>query len=751
MSAPPDRRSDVARQDELPTALSALASIEDGQSDVLRGVMLDITAQKEAEGRDADHQTRLRLSMELARLGSWELDLATQMLTLDDEAFRLLRTTAAAQGGRSMRQEVYRETFLPLEDRSALHAAMTEAVATTPPTVGRQMEHRVIRADGTVGFVTMRFSLITDASGRPVRAVGAIQDISEWKEAETRLKWLLEGESLLSRLAQRFIDMDLADFDAQVSEVLRSVAEFVCTVRASLFIYSADGTSVSTTHEWSADPADSLREQVRELPVGYYAFLRQELTANRVVRMESPEDVPADTAESRYVAAAGFRSLLLYPLMSRMRLIGVAGFYGPPGQPRTFDSDVRSFLLSFSSALANVLSRKAAEDERVSLERQLLQAQKMEAIGTLSGGIAHDFNNVLGAIIGNVGLARMEIELGRPVESSLLEIEHAAERASALVQQILTFSRQQDHQRRVMALAPVVEDAIRLLRATLPAIVSLETSIGRHVPNVSADSTQMHQILLNLCANAWHAMEDAPGLIQVGLKAVTLTASEAERIGGLTRGRFVCLTVTDNGRGMDDATMKRVFDPFFTTKTVGKGTGLGMSVVHGIVRSHQGGISLTSEPGRGTVVTVYLPAAKTPAREAVEEPPVVRGHGEHILIIDDEESIVRVESRILERLGYRVTGFLAPLEALKAFRVTPDAFDLVMTDYEMPEMTGLGVAREISRLRPGTPIVLCSGRFREDAREEAEAAGIGRFVTKPCGASVLSRAVSELLAAPAGR
>jgi signal transduction histidine kinase/ActR/RegA family two-component response regulator len=437
--------------------------------------------------------------------------------------------------------------------------------------------------------------------------------------------------------------------------------------------------------------------------------------------------------------------MLLYPLTSKARLIGVAGFYGRVLEPRVFDDDLRNLLSSFAISMANLVARKGAEDERSSLERQLRQAQKMEAIGTLAGGIAHDFNNILGAIVGNLGLARIDNEHGRPVGESLLEIERASERARALVQQILAFSRQQEHEREVVALAPIVSEATRLMRATIPATVAIETDAQGDAPDVVADQTQVHQILMNLCANAWHAMEDRPGTIAVGLKGATVRADQAARM-GIEPGRYACLSVRDNGRGMDEETLNRVFDPFFTTKNVGKGTGLGMSVVHGIVRSHLGGISIDSKVGRGTQVRIYLPAATGTAVAAAPQPSTTLGKGEHILLVDDEDAIVRVMTRILERLGYRVSPFTNAVDALAAFRADGGAFDLVISDFEMPDATGLELARVIHGERPATPVILCSGRYRADTVVDPDAgANVRRLINKPCSASVLSRVVRDVL------
>lgn len=711
----------------------------------LAGCHLDVTEQKAVEERIEQSRSSLKLSLELAQLGCWELDLASRIVTVDDQIFRMLRTTAEAEGGYQMTLAAYRDRFLPpdMHDRSA--AAMAEALSSTDPHYTRQVEHAWRRADGSEGFVTMRFTVVRDASGAPIKGLGVVQDITERKQTEVRLTRLVQGESLLSSISQRFIEMDLAQFDAGLQEALRGMGEFAAMSRAVLFLNSADAGRIVNVQEWAADPAESWNTDLRDIPGASFPFLRQELAAFRVVRIEKPSDLPANSSEAGLAGALGFRPCLMYPLVSRARLIGVLTFYGSRGSTRIFDADLQAVLGSFAASVANLVSRRNAQEERVLLERQLLQAQKMEAIGTLAGGIAHDFNNILSAIVGNLGLAKMDAEQGRSVDDSLIEIERASERARSLVQQILAFSRQQEHERHVVALAPVIDEATRLMRATIPATVSIDAVLSPDTPTVVADPTQVHQIVMNLCANAWHAMDERAGAIVVELKGTVVRADAAARI-GIAPGRYACLAVRDNGHGMESETLQRVFDPFFTTKHVGKGTGLGMSVVHGIVRSHHGGISMESRVGKGTTVRVYIPAASGSAATAQSPSALTPGRGEHILLVDDEDAIVKVMSRILERVGYKVTAFSTPVAALEAFRRQPGTFDLVITDYEMPDANGLEFARVIHGERAETPVVLCSGRYRADTNLGPDSsANVRRLITKPCSASVLSRVVREVL------
>ncbi len=388
---------------------------------------------------------------------------------------------------------------------------------------------------------------------------------------------------------------------------------------------------------------------------------------------------------------------------------------------------------------ADITERKRAED-------QLRQAQRMESIGTLAGGIAHDFNNILSAILGNAELARMDTDPDHEAYHSIEEIKKAGLRAKSLVQQILTFGRQQPSEQRVIALAPIIDETVSLMRATLPASVRINTVLAPDAPNVLADSGQVHQVLVNLCTNAWHAIEDRSGRIDITLSGVTFDRPSSADVSAVRPGRYACITITDNGKGMDTVTLKRIFEPFFTTKAPGKGTGLGLPVVHGIVQSHGGAINVMSEPGKGTTFTLYFPAVTAPAEPppSAESAPV-SGHGQCILYLDDEEQLVSLTTRMLGRLGYRVVGFTDPNEALTAFREDTARFDLVVTDYSMPEMSGLHVAAEMLKIQPKALVILCSGYLTEELRQRAREVGICHVIYKPNTVEGLSESIHRLM------
>jgi PAS domain S-box-containing protein len=368
------------------------------------------------------------------------------------------------------------------------------------------------------------------------------------------------------------------------------------------------------------------------------------------------------------------------------------------------------------------------------LESQERQAQKLDALGTLAGGIAHDFNNILAVLRGNLAIVRSEVDRNAEVMSSLVDMENACNRATALVRQILTFGSRQDQDRRILQLESVVKEGMKLLRATLPAEIDIRFhDPPEALPPVLVDPNQVHQIIANLGINASHAIGRRPGYIEVRLETVDVDSSLAATSPDLREGRYVRVQFSDNGMGMRREVMERIFEPFFTTKAPSAGTGLGLSVVRGILKNHDAAISVYSELNRGTRFHLYFPAANSqaqappPASKAADH----RGRGERILYLDDEESLVILAKRMLERMGYRVTGFKDPAEALAAFAAAPQDFDLVLTDLSMPGMSGMDVSRQILRIRPEIPVLLATGYVRTEDVEQARAIGIREVIWKP--------------------
>ena len=381
------------------------------------------------------------------------------------------------------------------------------------------------------------------------------------------------------------------------------------------------------------------------------------------------------------------------------------------------------------------------------LQDQLQQSQKMEAIGTLAGGIAHDFNNILFSIIGNTEMSMDDVPEGSMARSNMQEVLTAAKRARDMVRQILDFSRQGIQERKPLRVQPIIDEALQLLNASVPAFIEIIEDIDMECGPVLADPTQIHQIMMNLCTNAYHAMREKGGTMGVTLRQINIDSSDLPTPLGLKSGSCLKLVVSDTGHGMAREVMERIFDPYFTTKGPGGGTGMGLSVVHGIVKGHGGDISVHSEPGKGTRVDVFLPMIENNTEVPLETVSLesIPGGNEHILLVDDEENIVHMIQHMLERLGYHVTGRTSSVEALEAFRSLPKKFDIIITDQTMPNMTGEELAKELLQIRPDIPIILCTGFSEIIPEEKAKAIGIKDYIMKPVLKSQLAKAVRYAL------
>jgi len=387
--------------------------------------------------------------------------------------------------------------------------------------------------------------------------------------------------------------------------------------------------------------------------------------------------------------------------------------------------------------------------EQKKLEVQFLQAQKMEAIGTLAGGIAHDFNNILSGLLGYAELIRLEALPGSNIYKNLEELLKVGARAKDLVKQILTFSRRTFQEKKPIRVEPLVKEAVKLLRSSLPTTIEIRLDLKEDPGIIEADPTQIHQVLLNLCTNSFHAMEETGGLLTIGLSPIHLDSYAAGQHGDLQPGPYVRLTVSDTGMGMAPEILDKIFDPYFTTKEAGKGTGLGLAVLHGIVQNHGGAIKVYSEPAKGTTFHIYFPRVETSAEgpmPGATEDPLPLGKGEHIFLIDDEPALLEIGKQMLEHLGYQVTVRTSSIEALGLFSSQPSRFHLVITDMTMPHMTGEKLAGEILRIRPGLPIILCTGFSEHVTEAKVKALGIREFLMKPLTLKDLAKAVRRNLA-----
>jgi signal transduction histidine kinase/ActR/RegA family two-component response regulator len=460
------------------------------------------------------------------------------------------------------------------------------------------------------------------------------------------------------------------------------------------------------------------------------------------------------------------RQLMLHVIATASRIRGMYVGLLPDKNPIIPDKSktlVSFILLNAANALESLESHQLLRDQNSILEKkveertkalarsenQLQQVMKLQAIGTLAGGIAHDFNNILFPIVGYTELTLDDIPEGNPSRKNLEEVLKAANRAKKLVQQILAFSRQNDQEFKPLKVQCLIKEALNLLRATIPSSIEFHTSIDDDCGLIKGDPTQIHQVIMNLGTNAYHALQESGGKLEVILKETYLSYEESQQMVGMKVGRHLELMVKDNGHGMTPQVLERIFEPYYTTKEQGKGTGLGLSVIHGIIKNHGGDISVRSQPGVGSTFKVYLPVIDDIDMEieALETGNKTNGN-EHILLIDDEEQIIDIERRILERLGYTVTPITDSEAALEEFKARPDAFDLVITDMTMPKITGDRLAQRLMDINPQIPVILCTGFNETITEEKALSMGIDKFVMKPIVKDELAHTIRTVLDNP---
>ena len=695
------------------------------------GAVADLSQERAAVD---EVQERLRTAEEAAGIGTWESD-----LLLDRSRFSPALSKMLGMQGEQVFFGNTEHLFHPA-DLEVLERNMAKALDPVGPG-SAVFEVRMLRVDGSVLWIRSSGRTIFDPQRRQaLRMVGTSVDITEIRQAERRLA------------TQNAVSSVLAEATS-LSEATPKIIRAVCETEGWDFggIWEIDSQhGVLRCAEMWHDPALPLESVAAQTRLVSHA--RGEGLPGRVWAERQPIAVDAMTIAHHdpcavVAIAAGLRSALAFPIMVAGEVIAVVEFVGRVHVPA--DEGLFAMFGAIGRQLGMFFERQRSDAERRVLESQLHQAQRMEAIGQLSGGIAHDFNNILAAIIGNVQLAMMDLTPEHPAVESLEQIGQASARARTLVQQILTFARQRPQQRQVMAPGPIVDESVRLLRAIVPAGVDFAVDIDPDVADIDADATQLEQVIVNLGTNAWHALDGAAGTISVGLRRVEVDATSARQLNGLSPGTWVVLTVADTGRGMEQEVLERVFEPFFTTKHAGKGTGLGLSVVHGIVKGHGGAVAVTSRPGEGTRFQIYFPAAASTAR--VEQPaaPVVTagGNGQHVLFVDDEAPLVALHKRLLQQLGYRVTAFTSPAAALAAFLAEPWSFSAVLTDMNMPGVSGLQLATEMLRARPDMPVLLASGYITDELQAELSRLGIREVLHKPVAVAQLGEALARALRA----
>ncbi len=492
---------------------------------------------------------------------------------------------------------------------------------------------------------------------------------------------------------------------------------------------------VETTAEgfWVID-ADGRVSEVNEAYCAMSGFPKEEILGKHINEIAA-EETPEQIAQRIQRIIAGGKELF----ETRHYRKDMGSF--PVEVSVTFLPEQGSQFVCFCRDLSE---RKRMEEERNRLQAQLAHAQKMESIGTLAGGIAHDFNNILSAVIGYAEMAREDSPPGSAAAQSLNRVLEAAKRAAFLVKQILAFSRQQDNKRFPLIPGPIIKEVVKLLRPMLPSTIAIVHRIGS-TRTILADPTQLHQVLMNLATNAFHAMEQTGGELVITIEDAEYGEADLTAHPGIVPGSYVLLTVADTGPGISPEIRNRIFDPYFTTKEVGKGTGMGLAIVDGIVRSSGGFISCESEPGRGAVFTLALPAFEgEDADKGEDAAPDTNGTG-RILVVDDEDILVNMVRSMLERLGYQVTAHTSSSEALTSFKNAPHSFDAVVTDQTMPGMTGVDLARRMLQIRPDLPVILCTGYSNLVDDAQAKAHGIKGFAMKPLTQKSIAALLKEVM------
>ncbi len=569
------------------------------------------------------------------------------------------------------------------ENAKKLYQAFNKVYTTGRPT--KEFDWKIIRKDRSERYVEASVSLLKDPDGEPMGFRGIVRDITERKEAEEALRESKEKYRLL---------VDYAHDGIFISQ--GGLIKF-----QNPKAYEILGCS---NHELLETPfIDLVHPEDRGL------LPKRQETRHR------GEDIPS-TYSLRITNKSGEE------LWVQINAVDIKW----EGEPATLN-----------------FVRDITFEKR--LEAQLLQAQKMEAIGTLAGGIAHDFNNILSSVIGYTELAVEEVSKGGLLHSNLQEVLKAGRRARDLVRQILAFSRQSDQELRPLEISPIIKETLKLLRASLPSTIEIRQDIGANLGTVMTDPTQVNQILMNLCTNAAHAMGENGGTLDVSLEKAGNGTDVGVKFAGLSPGPYLKLTVSDNGHGMAPEVKERIFDPYFTTKEKGEGTGLGLAMVHGIVKSHGGTITVYSEPEMGSTFHVYLPIIETETDQDTGIEEIVPTGSERILFVDDEQPIVDIAKQMVEQLGYTVVTRTSSLEALELFRAKPDEFDLVITDMTMPNMTGEELANELMFVRPDIPIILCTGFSRRVTEKKAKAMGIQAFILKPILRQELAETIRKVL------
>ncbi len=693
---------------------------------IWHGVIIDVTDRRRVD-RELQDQTRLlQETGNLAKVGGWEIDLVTGAGRWTPEVACIHDMDSGVQPNAELSLRCY-----PGAARARLEAAVHAAIARGEP---YDLELPFVSATGRHKWVrTICRPMMV--GGKVVRVSGAIQDITDRKRAELRAEVLHATTRALA---------EAPDLAAAARTILRVLCEKLGWDLGELWLPDRVSRRLRHAARWTRLALDGTEFAER---TGVLEFAAGEGLPGTVLQAGELVWMPEVTSSPLFQRAAegrklGLRGAMGIPILNRGETTAVILLFSTDS--REPDAEMRTTLASAGAQLGQSIERRK-------LENQVLQSQKLEAIGTLAGGIAHDFNNVLSAITGFASIAHMDTADRPAVRECIDDILTAARRATDLVRQILAFSRIQEGTRKAIQLRHIVDEARKLLRASIPSSIEFQASLNPATPVVLADPTQVHQVIMNLATNAAHAMQGTTGRLDFLLEPAQVSEVFASAHPGLRAGLYARLSVADTGHGMNAETLGRIFDPFFTTKAPGEGTGLGLSVVHGIMQRHDGAIVVQSQPGAGTRFDLYFPAHE--AGEPLPEPdrsPFPRGRGELILCVDDEEPLLRVMKRMLEMVGYAVETSTSPARALETFSADPARYAVAVVDLTMPQMLGTELGRQLRSVRSDLPVILMTGFSGTLTRQKVREFGFAELLIKPISLQQIAAVLATVLQKPSG-
>jgi len=652
----------------------------------------EIQARQAVETALQESQTWLIAAQRMAKMGDFSWDLETGAVTWSESLFDLMGYDKFETFDYA---RINAQIHHP-EDLDRVTRWIEDCIASGKETLVPN-EYRVIRKDGEILFVRT-VGVVQHREGKKPRIFATLQDITERRRAE----------SALQKSEERF---------RMVSSIISDVVYSCKTDENGSFSLNWMTGALERISGYSIDEMISYK---------CWHFLVVE------------EDLHLFERNVTGLTPGAHGSCDLRVRHKNGSIVWVASY-----AKCIMGSETPEHLLLYGG-LTDITEHKRAEEENEKLQARLVQSQKMEAIGTLAGGIAHDFNNILSAIFGYTELALMKIETETEIKADLKEVLLGAERAKDLVKQILAFSRQSQKELMPVQMGLIAKEALKLLRSSLPTTIEIRQNIlSKSI--VFCDSTQLHQIVMNLCTNAAHAMQANGGVLEVTLTDAALNSDFCISHPEIQPGAYLKLSVSDTGCGMTADVMNRIFDPFFTTKPKDEGTGLGLSVVHGIVKDCGGTIAVYSEPDKGAAFNLYFPIIAGRAEEKSEEHKIIPTGTERILVVDDEKAISDIIQKNLTSLGYTVQARTSSLEALELFKAMPDKFNLVITDMTMPQMTGDALARKLMKIRPDVPVILCTGFSEKMTNEKAETVGIKAFLQKPLLKAEMAHTIRRVL------